>query len=77
MSKRVNLVLDDRVKESLDCLIPAGQRSEFVNATLQTQLDLLKRQRAASDLESLRRQGPSVPTQEIVGLLRQDRERSL
>ena len=75
MSKRVNLVLDDAVKDSLDELIPAGRRSEFVNATLQIQLALVKRQRAVDALETLRRDGPSVPTEEIVRLLRHDRVR--
>jgi Arc/MetJ-type ribon-helix-helix transcriptional regulator len=76
MSKRVNLVLDDTVKDTLDALIPSGQRSEFVNATLKTQLTLLKRQRAAATLEALRRQGPPIPTQDVVRSLRQDRERN-
>ncbi len=36
--------------------------------------ELLKRQRAVAALEALRRQGPTVPTAEIVRLLRETRE---
>jgi hypothetical protein len=76
MSKRVNLILDDEVKASLDELIPAGRRSDFVNRTLESSLSLLRRQKAAETLETLRRKGPTVSTSEIVSLLRHDRERS-
>jgi Arc/MetJ-type ribon-helix-helix transcriptional regulator len=75
VTTRVNLVLEDTVKASLDALIPSGQRSEFVNATLKSRLALLERQRAVAALEELRKQGPPVPAEEILQALRQDRER--
>ena len=77
MSRRVNLVLDDAVKASLDELIPAGRRSEFVNRALESQLSLLRRQRAVESLQALRDHGPSVSTVEVVDLLRKSRERSV
>ncbi|MEE8584060.1 MAG: hypothetical protein V3T83_04335 [Acidobacteriota bacterium] len=76
MSTRVNLILDDEVKHSLDKLVPAGRRSEFANEAIRTRLADLKRQKAVKRLDGLRRKGPSVPASEVVKLLRQAREGS-
>lgn len=76
MGKRVNLVLDDEVKESLDHLVPSGRRSEFANEAIRMRLAHLKRQRAVEELEALRRKGPSASTDEVVRLLREAREGS-
>lgn len=74
MSKRVNLVLDDEVKDNLDRLVPAGRRSEFANEAIRSQLALLRRQHAIDRLDELRRRGPSLSTEEVVRLVRRDRE---
>jgi predicted transcriptional regulator len=74
MSIKVNLVLEDEVKEALDELIPAGERSRFANEALRAQLGLVRQRRAIEKLEALRRAGPHVPTSEVVGALRSFRE---
>jgi predicted transcriptional regulator len=74
MSAKVNLVLDDEVKEALDDLIPAGERSRFANEALRGQLTLVRRRQAIEKLEALRRAGPHVPTAEILAALRESRD---
>ncbi len=69
MAAKVNLVLDDEVREKLEALVPAGERNLFVNEALRARLNLFKRQRAVEQLESLRKRGPSVPTVEVVQAL--------
>lgn len=74
MAAKVNLVLDDEVKEALDSLVPAGERSRFANEALRAQLTLVRRRRAIEKLEALRRTGPHVPTDEILLALRESRD---
>ena len=74
MSARVNLVLEDAVKQSLDELVPAGRRSEFANQAIRTELSRLRRQRAIDQLAELRQRGPSIRTETVVQLLRDARE---
>jgi predicted transcriptional regulator len=74
MTTKVNLVLDDEVKEALDDLIPAGERSRFANEALRAQLALVRRRQAIEKLDALRRMGPHIPTAEIVSTLRSFRD---
>jgi predicted transcriptional regulator len=74
MTTKVNLVLDDEVKEALDELIPAGERSRFANEALRDQLRLVRQRHAIERLEGLRRAGPHVPTAEILLTLRSFRD---
>jgi predicted transcriptional regulator len=75
MTTKVNLVLDDEVKEALDELIPAGERSRFANQALRDQLKLVRQRHAIEKLEALRRSGPHVSTAEILLTLRSFRDR--
>jgi predicted transcriptional regulator len=74
MATKVNLVLDDEVKEQLDHLIPAGERSRFANEALRSQLALVRQRQAIERLEALRQAGPHVSTAEIVETLRSIRD---
>ncbi len=74
MSTRVNLILDNEVKRTLDTLVPSGSRSEFANAAIRVRLEEIKRQKAVDRLDVLRRKGPAVATREVVGLLREARD---
>lgn len=74
MSAKVNLVLDDEVKEALADLIPAGERSQFANEALRARVTLVRRRQAIEKLEALRRTGPHVPTAEILVALRESRD---
>jgi predicted transcriptional regulator len=73
MSAKVNLVLDDEVKEALDDLVPAGERSRFANEALRVQLTLVRRRRAIERLEALRQAGPHARTEENLRALREAR----
>jgi len=75
MAAKVNLVLDDEVKEALDELVPAGERSRFANEALRERLAMVRRLRAIDKLEALRRVGPHVSTAEILLALRRLRSR--
>jgi len=74
VAAKVNLVLDDEVKEALDTLIPAGERSRFANEALRAQLALVRRRQAIEKLEELRRTGPHVSTAEVLLALREARK---
>lgn len=74
MAAKVNLVLDDEVKEALDELVPAGERSRFANEALRDRLVLIRRRQAIQKLEALRRTGPHVSTAEILLALRESRD---
>jgi hypothetical protein len=69
MADKVNLVLDDEVKEEFARLVPASERNRFANEALRARLNLLKRLRAVEQLESLRRREPSVTSVEVVQAL--------
>jgi predicted transcriptional regulator len=74
MAAKVNLVLDDEVKEALDELVPAGERSRFANEVLRERLAMVRRRQAIEKLEVLRRAGPHVSTAEILLTLREARD---
>jgi predicted transcriptional regulator len=74
MAAKVNLVLDDEVKEALDELVPAGERSRFANEALRDRLALVRRRQAIQKLEALRRTGPHVSSAEILLALRESRD---
>ena len=74
MATRVNLILEDEVKDALDQLVPTGRRSEFANEAIRIRLAQLKHQKAVDRLEHLRQRGPSVSTREVVRLLRDARK---
>jgi len=74
MAAKVNLVLDDEVKEALDELVPAGERSRFANEALRDRLALVRRCQAIDKIEVLRRSGPHVSTSEILLTLRESRD---
>jgi predicted transcriptional regulator len=74
MATKVNLVLDDEVKEALDTLVPAGERSRFANEALRARLALVRQRQAIEKLEALRRAGPHGPTAEVLLTLRASRD---
>lgn len=74
MGVKVNLVLDEEVKADLDALIPAGERSRFASEALRARLALVRQHQAVERLETLRRAGPHVTTNDIVSALRSLRD---
>ena len=75
MPTKVNVVLDDDVKQGLEQLVESGMRSRVVNHALRRELQDIRRHRADTRLEKLRRGGKAISTSEIVSALRKDRGR--
>ena len=75
MPTKVNVVLDDDVKADLDRLVESGMRSRVINAALRREILMLRRQRASTRLDALRKTTRVVTTSELVNLVRRDRGR--
>ena len=74
MPKRVNIVLDDEVWRIVE-QIPRGARSRAVNAAIRDWSGASARRQAAARMDALRGQLPSVATEDVVGWIREERER--
>ena len=75
MPTKVNIVLDDDVKADLDRFVQRGMRSRVVNTALRREILRLRRERASSRLDELRKTTRTVSTPELVRLIRRDRGR--
>jgi hypothetical protein len=72
---KVNVSLDDDVRDDLVRLVPSRQRSRLVNDVLRQPLLDMKRERAMSRLTELRRRTATLGAGEILTALRKDRAR--
>jgi hypothetical protein len=68
------MIREDIARE-LGELVPPGKRSKVVNEALEKELLSIKRRMLTGKLLSIREQGPSVSTKDLVALLRKDRKR--
>lgn len=75
MPQKVNIVLDDDVKDQLEALVESGSRSRVINNALRKELMAMQRRRLSEQLDRLRAGTKPVSTQEIVRLVRRDRGR--
>ncbi len=75
MARRVNIMLDDAVWEVLK-RVPRGERSRVVNAAIAEWLRGRKRMEAARRMDALRKEMPTVATEDLVAWIRADRERA-
>lgn len=74
MGHRVNVVLDDETWQLIES-IPKGERSRAVNVALAEWATRHRRRAAIAELDAVRARLEPVTTDEIVGWLREDRER--
>jgi len=72
---KANFLLEDKVKEELESLVPSGKRSKVVNEAIKKELLRLKRKKLTERLLSLRSQGPRVPIEEILKALKENRRK--
>jgi Arc/MetJ family transcription regulator len=72
---KVNVSLDDDVRDDLVRLVPSRQRSRLVNEVLREALQAMKRERAMTRLTQLRQQTATLRAAEILAPLRKDRSR--
>lgn len=75
MTHRVNIVLEDVVWAALS-RAPQGERSRIVNSALKQWLHERSRRDAARRMDELRATLAPVTTRQIVGWVREERERA-
>jgi hypothetical protein len=73
MSRRINVILDDEVWESLSQL-PKGERSRLINNAIARELLHQQRRRAMEEMDRLRKT-PRLTKETAEELVRRDRER--
>jgi len=74
MGQRVNIILEDRIWQTLK-QVPLGERSRVVNAAIAEWFKLRKRADAARKMDALRQRMPAVSTKVIVDWIRAERDR--
>ncbi len=72
-AKKVNFMIENKVRKELELLVPPGQRSRIVNEALRKELDRMRKTQAIERLHRLRREGNQFSTQEIISILRKER----
>lgn len=67
--KKVNFMLTKEVRMQLNELIPSGERSDFINETLQKALIKYSRQKAIEAIDKFRKENKiRMTTEEIIKL---------
>lgn len=75
-ARKLNFMIRNEIARDLEALVPPGERSKIVNEALARELLYIRRRRLTEKLRALRESGPSLSTDEIVAILRKDRERN-
>ena len=73
---KLNVSIDDRLRDELFRLVPPRRRSQVVNEALQNELLRRKRRHAAEAVQQLRKRSATLSGNEIVQAVRRDRARS-
>lgn len=74
-TKRLNFMIKTELAKEFEAAVPAGMRSKVVNEALSKELVRIRRQKATENLMKLRDKCPVVTTDEILKVLRTDRDR--
>jgi len=74
-AKKVNFMVNNNVRKEFERLVPPGERSKIVNEALRKELNLIKRERLTEKLLSIRAKSPSLSTDDITGIVRENRAR--
>ena len=74
-SYKLNFMIDQEVKETLEKYVPSGSRSRVVNEALRRQLDLLKRKKITAKLVGIRNKNVLMDTAAIVVEVKKGREK--
>lgn len=72
---KLNVSIDDRLRDELFRLVPPRRRSQVVNEALRHELLRRKRRQATEVVQRLRKRSATLTGQEIVDAVRRDRER--
>jgi len=73
---KLNVSIDDRLREELFRLVPPRRRSQVVSEALRNELLRRKRQHATEVLRHLRKRSATLSGKEIVDAVRRDRKRT-
>jgi hypothetical protein len=73
---KLNVSIDDRIREELFKLVPPRRRSQVVNEALRNELLKRKRQHATDAVRRLRKQSATLSGKEILAAVRKERIRS-
>ena len=73
---KLNVSIDDRLREELFKLVPPRRRSQVVNDALRNELLRRKRQHATEIVRRLRKRSATLSEKEIVEAVRRDRTRA-
>ncbi len=73
---KLNVSIDDRLRDELFKLVPPRRRSQVVNEALRHELLRRKRQHATEVVQRLRKRSATLSGKDIVDAVRRDRERS-
>jgi metal-responsive CopG/Arc/MetJ family transcriptional regulator len=72
---KLNVSIDDRLREELFKLVPPRRRSQVVNEALRNELLRRKRRHASEVVQRLRKRSATLSGNEIVAAVRRDRGR--
>lgn len=72
---KVNVSLEDDVRDDLMRLVPPRKRSQVINDALRKELLCKKRESATEKLRLVRRRTATLSGREILGAVRSDRAR--
>jgi metal-responsive CopG/Arc/MetJ family transcriptional regulator len=73
---KLNVSIDDQLREELFKLVPARRRSQVVNEALRNELRRRKRRHATEVIKGLRKRSATLSGNEIVDAVRRDRLRT-
>lgn len=73
---KLNVSIDDRLRDELFRLVPPRRRSQVVNEALRHELLRRKRRHAAEVVHRLRGRSATLSEKEIVNAVRRDRARA-
>lgn len=73
---KLNVSIDERVREELFRLVPPRRRSQVVNEALRKELLRRKREHATVTIHQLRKRSAILSGEEIVNAVRRDRTRA-
>jgi hypothetical protein len=74
-SYKLNFMIDQEVKETLEKYVPSGSRSRVVNEALRRELDLIKRKKITAKLTGIRNKNVAMDTAAIVVEVKNGREK--
>ena len=73
---KLNVSIDERLRDELLRLIPPRRRSQVVNEALRHELLRRKRRQATEAVHRLRKRSATLTGKEILDAVRRDRERT-